>query len=155
MKAIVWRTVLAAALAALAAYCRELVIPLGVLLLVMLADYGTGMTRAWITRSFSSRSGIRGIVKKLLYLVLVAVGMTADYLIAGALHGAGVDLPAAGFIGLLVTAWLIINELISILENLAECGVPVPAFLVKLIHRLKLVTEEKGNTGSDGEPRDS
>ena len=45
--------------------------------------------------------------------------------------------------GLLVVIWLIINELISILENLATIGVPLPTFLFKLVGRLKIVAEAK------------
>ena len=147
MKENVVKGTLAAALAALAAYCRALAAPLAVLMAVMLADYVTGMARAWITRSFSSRAGVRGIVKKVLYLVLVAVGMAADYLTGAALAHAGVTPPLSGMAGLTVTVWLILNELISILENLAESAVPVPAFLLKLILRLK--GEKDGETENE------
>jgi phage-related holin len=43
-----------------------------------------------------------------------------------------------------VTIWLILNECISILENISEIGVPIPAFLVTLIQKLKKTTETKG-----------
>ncbi|MBP5288881.1 MAG: phage holin family protein [Clostridia bacterium] len=137
MKEVLIKGSVSLAFAALAASFRALAAPLILLMAVMLIDYVTGMARAWITRSFSSRTGLRGIVKKLLYPVLVAVGMTADYLAGDALARAGVSLPLTGVVGLTVTLWLIINELISILENLAGCGVPVPDFLVKLMARLK------------------
>ena len=45
--------------------------------------------------------------------------------------------------GLIVTVWLIINELISILENLARIDVPIPAFLTKIIEKLKTTIEDK------------
>ena len=48
-------------------------------------------------------------------------------------------------VGLLVTFWLIVNELISILENVSEIGVPLPAFLQKLISRLKVNIEKKAD----------
>lgn len=143
MKANATKIILSAALAALAATLRALAVPLVILLLVMLADYGTGMARAWITGSFSSRTGLRGIVKKLLYPVLVAVGMTADYLASDTLARLGTSLPLSGVVGLTVTVWLIINESISVLENLAQSGVPVPAFLTRLMRRLKVVTEKQ------------
>lgn len=144
MKANVWKGALTAVFAALAAYFGELLIPLAVLILAMLADYGTGMARAWITRTVSSKTGLKGIVKKTLYLALVAAGGAADFLMGHALARTGVTLPASGLAGLLVTVWLIINELISILENLSACGVPVPAFLVKLIARLKDAADKRG-----------
>lgn len=45
--------------------------------------------------------------------------------------------------GLLVAVWLIINEMISILENLSKLGVPIPEFLTKIIKRLKNSAERK------------
>ena len=45
--------------------------------------------------------------------------------------------------GLIVTVWLIINELISILENLSKMDVPIPAFLTKIIKKLKTTVEDK------------
>lgn len=146
MKENFFKGVLTAALAGAAAYFRILVVPLVVLVTVMLIDYLTGMTRAWMTKSFSSKIGIKGIVKKVLYLALVAVGMVVDYLITGALQQAGVTVTVTGVIGMIVTIWLIINELISILENLSQAGVPVPEFLVKLIKKLKVSTEAKGSS---------
>lgn len=146
MKENFFKILLSTAIAGLAAYFHVLAVPLIILLTVMLIDYLTGMTRAWMTKSFSSRIGIKGIVKKILYLALVAVGMVVDYLITGVLQKAGVTVTVTGVIGLIVTIWLIINELISILENLAQAGVPVPEFLVKLIKKLKVSTEAKGSS---------
>ena len=145
------KILIASAIASVAVYMRDLLIPLIVLIAVMVADYITGMTRAWITGTFSSRVGIRGIAKKLLYLVLVLVGMAVDYLMTAAIKKTGVEIDAYGLVGLIVTVWLIINELISILENLAQSGVPVPAFLVKLIGRLKVETEKKGDSLSENQ----
>ncbi len=143
MKENSFKVLLALPVAGLAAYFGALVIPLVILIVVMVTDYVTGMTRAWITKSFSSRVGVAGIVKKVLYLVLVAVGIVVDFLLSGALAQIGVEIPMQGIIGMIVTVWLIINELISILENLSQAGVPIPAFLVKLVKRLKVETEAK------------
>ena len=144
MKDNVFFTVFAAVLAAGAAYLRELIVPVIVLLAVMLCDYVTGMARAWINKTLSSRVGVKGIVKKLAYLFAMAVGIVVDWIIQSAADKAGVDLGGFYFVGLLVTVWLILNELISILENVAEIGAPVPGFLLKLVQRLKKTTEETG-----------
>ena len=37
----------------------------------------------------------------------------------------------------LVAVWLIINEIISILENVGDIGVPLPGFLTKIVQGLK------------------
>ncbi len=127
----------AAALGALAAYFNVLLIPLCVMAVVMLLDYISGMTAAWATKVLNSRVGVIGIVKKIGYIALVAVGMVVDYLLTAALSSVGINLPFNYCFGLMVTIWLIINELISILENLDRIGIPLPGFLVKIVNRLK------------------
>ena len=82
-----------------------------------------------------------GIVKKVCYLALVAVGMVVDYLISSALVSIGISLQINYCFGMIITVWLIINELISILENLGEMGVPLPSFLTSMIKTLKSKVE--------------
>ena len=144
MKENIFTGVLAAVLAAGIAYMQELIVPVIVLLCVMVADYVTGMARAWITATLSSRVGIKGIVKKLAYLFAVAVGIAVDWVIQSAAEKLGADFGGFYFVGLLVTVWLILNELISILENVSEIGAPIPPFLLRLIQRLKKTAEAKG-----------
>lgn len=140
--------VLAAALGALCSYFAHLVIPLIVLVAVMLLDYGTGMGKAWVNGELSSRIGIRGILKKLGYIVIVGVALVMDWLIRSALKDVGVDVTLPYLLGMIVTIWLIINELISILENVAAIGAPVPAFIEKLLARLKGSVEDKAGEES-------
>jgi len=137
-----WKLLAAALLAALGAYLRQLAAPLIVLFAVMVLDYISGISAAWMTGQLDSRIGLMGIVKKVCYLLIVAVGMALDYLI-GILGGTlGVELDGVFFTGLLVIVWLIINECISILENADEMQLPVPAFVGALLKRLKRHTEE-------------
>lgn len=121
-----------------------MLIPLCVLMAVMLIDYVTGMAGAAYTKKLNSRTGVLGILKKVCYLALVAVGMVADYLITAALVQIGIAIQINYCFGMIVTIWLIINELISILENLGELGVPLPQFLVDMLKSLKDKTEGSG-----------
>ena len=120
---------LAGAIGALAAYFNILLVPLIVLTVVMAVDYLTGMFSA-------SREG-EGLIKKVGYLALVGVGMVVDYLMTSALAQIGVNSGMPNLFGLMVIIWLIINELISILENLGEIGVPMPEFLVRTVKSIK------------------
>lgn len=151
MKENVLKGLLTLALAAVWAYFRELAAPLAVLVLVMIADYITGMAEAWAGGTLSSRVGIMGIVKKIGYLFGVAVAVVADWVIRAAGQQAGLALDGFYMFGLLVTVWMILNECISILENISQLGVPLPGFLMKLIGKLKKTTEERGENLSDGE----
>ena len=66
-----------------------------------------------------------------------------DWLIYKGLRLVNVEIQLSYYMGVLVTVWLIINELISILENLGAVGVPLPGFLQKLIKRLKQTVDKE------------
>ena len=140
---------LSAAFAALTVYFNTLIVPVLVLLVFMVLDYATGMVRAWRARELSSKVGVDGIVKKVGYMVLIAVAMGVDYLIWSGLTAVNVSVTCQLWFGMLVSIWLIINEMISILENLGKIGVPIPEFLKKIINRLKS-SVEKTNENIDG-----
>lgn len=138
--------IIAIIVAGVSAYFELIAIPVLVLMLVMIIDYITGLAGAYISKQLNSRIGVVGIIKKVGYLGLVAVGVTADYIIYSALSQIGIDIGLGYCVGMVITIWLIINELISILENLAEIGVPLPSFMIKLINRLKNTVENKADT---------
>lgn len=133
----------AAFAAALWSYAQTIFAPLVILIVVMAIDYASGVAAAWVNHELSSRTGIVGIVKKLSYLALVVVGCSIDYLVSllgTQLGGTEISIKA---IGLVVVCWLIINELISILENVARQGGPVPPFLASLLRHLRETTEKQ------------
>lgn len=139
------KATVAVMLTAFTAYFKNMAIPMTILIFLMILDYATGMANAWLTRSLSSKRGIEGIIKKVSYLVVIAVGMVADYLIISFGKLLTLQVPEGlTAVGLLVTIWLIINEALSILENLQKIGTPLPSFLIKLIERLKSSAEGSG-----------
>lgn len=89
MKQTVLKTTVAVLGAGLESYLGTLAVPMLVLLGVMLLDYITGMIKAYIRAELNSKFGIKGILKKLCYMVMVAVGAAVDYLLRGAVIGAG------------------------------------------------------------------
>ena len=142
MKVNIWNVAFAALWAMLASYFNILAVPIFVLLGVMILDYVTGMVKAGIKNELSSKVGAIGALKKVCYMVMVAVGAVVDYLLQSAMVQVGIDLHVKLFFGLLVAIWLIINELISILENLAVIGVPGFPALGRMIQRLKNTVEK-------------
>ena len=106
------------------------------LVFCIVLDYVTGMTRAWMKGELSSGVGLRGFVKKLCYILGVAVGFAADLLISLLADNLGltVDIPAV--LGLTVTLMLSLNELVSVAENLGQIGVPMPAALTRALQKL-------------------
>lgn len=139
----IFQALFATVAGAIVAYLNVLLVPLIVMIVVMLIDYGTGMAQAFVSGTLNSRIGVVGIIKKIGYIVAVTVGIVADYLISSALTQVGINLQINYCIGMIVTIWFIINELISVLENLAEIGIPLPKFLVSIVKRLKVTVESK------------
>lgn len=143
MKENILKAAAAALMASAAAYLGTLAVPLFVLLAVMVVDYATGMVKAYMSAQLCSRTGLRGILKKLCYMAMVAVGAVVDYLLESALGAAGISAEQHLFCGLLVAVWLIINELLSILENLGAIGVPGFPLLNRLLSRLRSEVEAR------------
>lgn len=138
----VFKGVLSALLAGATAYFRVMGVPVVVLISVMVVDYISGMTKAWLGAGLSSKVGVRGIVKKLCYMLVVIVAAIVDWLMIAGLRHIGIEMDHTYYFGIVVTVWLIINELISILENLSAIGIPMPEFLKKVVKRLKTTVEK-------------
>lgn len=153
MKETTLKGISAAALATVGVYFRQLGFPFVLFVVVMALDYLSGIARAWYKRKLSSKEGLKGFVKKLCYMLAVAVAVVVDFVIQLAAEQTSLDLTGCFFCATLVLVWFILNECISILENIASIGVPVPEFLLKLIKRLKQSTEPKDKEDEDGNKR--
>lgn len=143
MKENIIKGALTVAMSALMAYLGHLIIPIIVLAAVMLLDYSTGIAKAWVHGELSSKIGILGILKKVGYLIIVAVGMVIDWILQAGISELHLDFNLEFLFAMIVIVWLILNELISILENVAAIGAPVPHWLTKIITKLKSQAEEK------------
>lgn len=130
-------------------YFQKIAVPLIVLFCAVVIDYVTGLLGAYIHRELSSEKGWKGILKKIAYFAAVCVGCGVDYLLTAFGGMFGVTFKTSLAVGVLVTMWLIINESISILENLVKIGVPLPAFLEKTVKRLKVTMEETVDSEED------
>lgn len=115
------------------------------LIVVAFLDYISGCIASSFTTKLSSKIGFKGILKKLSYFIAVAVALVVDWLIATITQQLGFELQLPMFVGALVTIWLILNELLSILENINRSGVKTPPFLQKLINALVKTVEDKAN----------
>lgn len=97
------------------------------LIAFMTIDYITGVIVACVGHRLSSEVGFKGIAKKVLILLLVAVGHLLDAHILG---GGAVCRSA-------VIGFYLANEGISILENAGELGLPLPKKLIAVLKQLK------------------
>ena len=97
------------------------------LIAFVVIDYLTGVMLAIIKKEVSSEIGFKGIFKKVMIFLMVAIGQTIDaHLIKN-----------GGAIRTAVIFFYISNEGISILENSANIGLPVPEKLREILSQLK------------------
>lgn len=97
------------------------------LIAFVVIDYLTGVMLAIIKKEVSSEIGFKGIFKKVMIFLMVAIGHTVDaYLIKN-----------GGAIRTAVIFFYISNEGISILENSANIGLPIPEKLKDMLIQLK------------------
>lgn len=129
----------------LSIYFKKLLAPLIIMLIAMAIDYITGLIKAYMQKELSSKKGMIGIFKKFAYILVVVVGIIADYLCKLFIAEFDINFTFTIPIALLLAIWLTINELISILENLNAINVPMPKFLQTLISKLKNTVEENTN----------
>ena len=113
------------------------------LIAFVLVDYITGVMCAIADKKLSSAVGFRGICKKVLILMLVGVANVVDVHVVGtgsALRGA-------------VIAFYLSNEGLSLLENAAHIGLPIPDRMKDVLAQLHGRIDEVDQTDDekDGE----
>ena len=136
---------------------------LGILLIMMIIDYLSGMAASKAEAlkhpddpqyGWSSKRGAKGIIKKVGYFCVIAAAMVLDYIILHVAGAIGITVSSKAFFGLLVAVWYILNELLSIIENAGRMGAYVPEWLMKYIAMLKGKIDagqgEKDNEDSEG-----
>lgn len=96
-------------------------------------DYLTGVMCAVADRKLSSEVGAKGIFKKVLIFVLVGVGHIIDSQV----------LVSGGAIRTAVIFFYLSNEGISILENAAHIGLPIPEKLKNVLEQLHNRSDEE------------
>lgn len=110
--------------------------PLGALILLVCLDYITGICVALRERKLSSKIGSKGLTTKVMIFAMVGLSVVVDQL----LIGAG---PALSSVTVL---FYCSNELISICENAAKMGLPLPKRLTAYLKSLqdRLDEDKKG-----------
>lgn len=96
------------------------------LITFVVVDYITGLMCAILDKKLSSEIGFRGIFKKILIFSLVAIGHIIDKSVIG----------DGSVIRTAVIFFYLSNEGISILENAAHIGLPIPQKLKDVLGQL-------------------
>jgi len=104
------------------------------LLAFVIIDYVTGLMCAVLDKKLSSEVGFRGIFKKVLIFSLVAIGNIVDQSVIG----------DGSVIRTAVIFFYLSNEGVSILENAAHIGLPVPQKLKDILEQLHNRSDKEG-----------
>lgn len=100
--------------------------PLHQVLIIFIAiDYGMGVLVAAYLGQLNSKVGFKGIAKKVMILLLVAVAHAVDSIMGD-----------AHFVRDAVIFFYLANELLSILETVGKSGLPIPEVLRKAVETL-------------------
>lgn len=107
-------------------------------------DWLTGWYKSRKMKTESSVVGLKGIIKKLGYWVIIAMAfLIADIFVLMGRDILNMNLDFLMLIGWFTLACLMVNEARSILENLVECGYEVPSVLIQgLAVTEKLLNQE-------------
>ena len=96
-------------------------------------------------QDINSYRSIRGIFKKIAMWLLVVVGAIVDEMIKYSTAQIGIDIKVQFLIASIVAIWITCNEVISILENIQDIGVPIPGFLKPLVKNIRSQVEHQTN----------
>ncbi len=117
-------------------------------LVLNVVDYATGIIKAkFYQKNESSAVGAKGILKKVMYWVVIGIAFFVSDCFIQFGEILGVNLNFLILLGWFVLASYVINEIRSILENCVVMGINVPEFLIKGLD----ITQKLMNSKTDGE----
>lgn len=107
-----------------------------VLITLAICDYITGVMCAVVNKKLSSAVGFRGIFKKMIMFIVVGIAHLFDRM----MNTGDVLRTAAVF-------FYIANECVSLIENAAVIGLPVPETLKKVLAQIKKNSDANSKAG--------
>jgi len=93
---------------------------------MIVLDYITGVMQAIVNKKINSEVGVKGIIKKIGYLVMVAVSVVLDRIVGD-----------TGAIRDIVIFFFVANEGISLVENWVAIGLPMPKVIIDTLEQIK------------------
>lgn len=102
-------------------------------------DYATGVLAAIIKKKLNSQIGFKGIAKKVFMFLIVGIANIVDVRLIQT--GSGVRTATILF--------YIANEGVSLLENAARCGLPIPKRLKDILTQLHEKSEKEEEKKDD------
>ncbi len=105
---------------------------LKILAIFIIMDYLTGIMNGFVNRKLSSSVGFNGLLRKAAIFFVIIIANQLDIAVSN----------DNSLFRTMACYFYIANEGISITENIALLGIPLPEFIVKTLNKLK---EESDN----------
>ena len=96
------------------------------LLWAIIIDYISGLIKAYCTKTLDSKIGFKGLLKKVGILCIVCIAVIVDRITG-----------ESGAIRTVVIYYFVANEGLSVVENLAIAGLPIPDTIKRALKALK------------------
>lgn len=96
------------------------------LLIMIILDYISGIASAIYNKNLDSKVGLKGILKKFMYLLIVCVSVIIDKIVGN-----------TGAVRTVVIYFFVANDGLSIIENIGKMGIPLPKKLIDTLNQLK------------------
>ena len=109
------------------------------LLVFVIIDYITGVMCAVADKKLSSQVGFKGICRKVLIFALVGIGHLLDTHVIG----------SGSILRTAITFFYLSNEGLSLIENAAYLGLPIPAKLKTILEQLHDRAEKEDEKEGD------
>lgn len=100
---------------------------LTILIVFMVLDYCTGVLKGYVLKQLSSDAGLKGLARKAVILIVLIVAVCLDRLLN----------TSNWVFRTLVAYFYIANEGLSLVENCAALGAPVPRKITDALAQLK------------------
>lgn len=91
----------------------------------MCIDYLSGILKALYSKNLSSQIGLKGIIRKVFILLIVSCSAIAERVL-------GIQVARE-----IIVCFFIANEILSIIENGVEIGVPTPEWLKEALLQIR------------------
>lgn len=107
--------------------------------IAVIFDFVTGIIKAEITgKGLNSQKAAEGFWKKIALFVALFFGFFLDYFIPYGAEWIGLEINSHAIFGMIFGCYIVINESISIAENLYACNPNIlPRWLIKLLTQAK------------------
>ena len=110
---------------------------LSILIALIVMDYSSGLTAAYLEGGLKSNVGLLGIARKVFIFLMVAVANLVDEVMIET------GIREEPFVMMAVIIFYIINELLSITENGGRIGLPIPSQIRQAIEILRQKDSDK------------